>query len=86
MIPKMPRQMAAASTPARRRRNRGTMRRSGRRFSAGSVRRLGNVMRSGPVRRVAAPDVPIAFSPPLERALLPQVDQVREACRELLAY
>jgi 2-oxoisovalerate dehydrogenase E1 component beta subunit len=40
----------------------------------------------GPVRRVAAPDVPIAFSPPLERALLPQVDQVREACRELLAY
>jgi 2-oxoisovalerate dehydrogenase E1 component beta subunit len=40
----------------------------------------------GPVRRVATPDVPIAFSPPLERALLPQVDQVREACRELLAY
>jgi 2-oxoisovalerate dehydrogenase E1 component beta subunit len=40
----------------------------------------------GPVRRVATPDVPIAFSPPLERALLPQVDTVREACRELLAY
>ena len=40
----------------------------------------------GPVVRVTAPDVPIPFSPPLERAVLPQVDEVREACRELLAY
>jgi pyruvate/2-oxoglutarate/acetoin dehydrogenase E1 component len=40
----------------------------------------------GPVVRVATPDVPIAFSPPLERALLPQVDRIREACRELLEY
>ncbi len=40
----------------------------------------------GPVRRVAAADVPIPFSPPLERAVLPQVDDIREACRELLAY
>jgi 2-oxoisovalerate dehydrogenase E1 component beta subunit len=40
----------------------------------------------GPVVRVASPDVPIPFSPPLESAVLPQVDQVREACRELLAY
>src|SRR5437588_9725375 len=40
----------------------------------------------GPVTRVATPDVPIAFSPPLERALLPQVDDIREACSELLAY
>src|SRR5436190_1193503 len=40
----------------------------------------------GPVTRVSAPDVPIPFSPPLERAVLPQVDDVREACRELLAY
>ena len=39
-----------------------------------------------PVRRLTAPDVPIPFSPPLERAVLPQVDDVREACRELLAY
>jgi hypothetical protein len=30
--------------------------------------------------------VPIAFSPPLERAVLPQVEDVRDACRELLAY
>ena len=40
----------------------------------------------GPVVRVATPDAPIAFSPPLERALLPQVEQIREACRELLEY
>ena len=40
----------------------------------------------GPVVRVTAPDVPIPFSPPLERVVLPQVDDVREACRELLAY
>ena len=40
----------------------------------------------GPVVRVATPDVPIPFSPPLERAVLPQVEDVREACRELLAY
>jgi 2-oxoisovalerate dehydrogenase E1 component beta subunit len=40
----------------------------------------------GPVVRVTAPDVPIPFSPPLERAVLPQVHDVKEACRELLAY
>ena len=40
----------------------------------------------GPVVRITAPDSPIPFSPPLERAVLPQVDDVREACRELLAY
>ncbi|HLJ02388.1 MAG TPA: alpha-ketoacid dehydrogenase subunit beta [Solirubrobacteraceae bacterium] len=40
----------------------------------------------GPVVRVATPDVPIPFSPPLEQAVLPNVERVREACRELLAY
>jgi pyruvate/2-oxoglutarate/acetoin dehydrogenase E1 component len=40
----------------------------------------------GPVVRVAAPDVPIPFSPPLEQAVLPTVERVREACHELLAY
>ncbi len=40
----------------------------------------------GPVRRVTAPDVPIPFSPPLEQAVLPQLDDIKEACRELLAY
>jgi pyruvate/2-oxoglutarate/acetoin dehydrogenase E1 component len=40
----------------------------------------------GPVRRIATPDVPIPFSPPLEQAVLPSVDRVREAARELLEY
>jgi pyruvate/2-oxoglutarate/acetoin dehydrogenase E1 component len=40
----------------------------------------------GPVTRVATPDAPIAFSPPLESMQLPQVDDIREACRDLLAY
>jgi pyruvate/2-oxoglutarate/acetoin dehydrogenase E1 component len=40
----------------------------------------------GPIVRVTAPDQPIPFSPPLERATLPQVDTVKEACRELLDY
>jgi 2-oxoisovalerate dehydrogenase E1 component beta subunit len=40
----------------------------------------------GPVLRVASPDVPIPFSPPLEAAVLPSVERVREACRQLLEY
>ena len=40
----------------------------------------------GPVVRVTAPDTPVPFSPPLERAVLPQPGDVKEACRELLAY
>ena len=40
----------------------------------------------GPVIRLTAPDVPIPFSPPLERRVLPQLDDMKEACRELLAY
>ena len=39
-----------------------------------------------PVRRLTAPDVPIPFSPPLEQAVLPQLDDMKEACRALLAY
>jgi 2-oxoisovalerate dehydrogenase E1 component beta subunit len=39
-----------------------------------------------PVRRLTAPDIPIPFSPPLEQAVLPQLDDMMEACRELLAY
>ena len=39
-----------------------------------------------PVRRLTAPDVPIPFSPPLEQAVLPQLDDMKEAIRELLAY
>jgi pyruvate/2-oxoglutarate/acetoin dehydrogenase E1 component len=40
----------------------------------------------GPVRRLTAPDVPIPFSPPLEGEVLPRLDDMKEACRELLAY
>ena len=40
----------------------------------------------GPVVRVATPNVPIPFSPPLEQAVLPSVDRIKEACRELLEY
>jgi len=39
-----------------------------------------------PVRRLTAADVPVPFSPPLEQAVLPQPDDMKEACRELLAY
>jgi 2-oxoisovalerate dehydrogenase E1 component beta subunit len=40
----------------------------------------------GPIRRVASPDVPIPFSPPLEQAVIPSVDRIRDACRDLLDY
>ena len=39
-----------------------------------------------PVRRLTTPNVPIPFSPTLEQAVLPQLDDMKEACRELLAY
>jgi pyruvate/2-oxoglutarate/acetoin dehydrogenase E1 component len=39
-----------------------------------------------PIRRLTTPDVPIPFSPPLEQRVLPQLDNMKEACRELLAY
>jgi 2-oxoisovalerate dehydrogenase E1 component beta subunit len=40
----------------------------------------------GPVMRVAALDVPVPFSPPLELAMLPTVDKILAAARYLLAY
>ena len=39
-----------------------------------------------PVMRVAAPDTPVPFSPALEKAFLPQVEDVAKALRELAAY
>jgi 2-oxoisovalerate dehydrogenase E1 component beta subunit len=39
-----------------------------------------------PVRRIAAPDTPVPFSPPLEKAFIPQVDDVAAALRDLAAY
>jgi pyruvate/2-oxoglutarate/acetoin dehydrogenase E1 component len=39
-----------------------------------------------PVKRIAAPDSPVPFSPPLEKAYIPQVDGVAEGLRELAEY
>jgi 2-oxoisovalerate dehydrogenase E1 component beta subunit len=39
-----------------------------------------------PVKRIAAPDTPVPFSPPLEKAFIPQVDDVAEGLRELAEY
>jgi 2-oxoisovalerate dehydrogenase E1 component len=39
-----------------------------------------------PVRRVAATDTHVAYEPTLERAILPQVDDIAAAARDLLAF
>ena len=39
-----------------------------------------------PVMRLAAPDTPVPFSPALEKAFIPQVEEVAGALRELAAY
>jgi 2-oxoisovalerate dehydrogenase E1 component beta subunit len=39
-----------------------------------------------PVMRVASLDVPVPFSPPLEMAMLPSVDKIASAARQLLDY
>jgi 2-oxoisovalerate dehydrogenase E1 component beta subunit len=39
-----------------------------------------------PVKRIAAPDTPVPFSPPLEKAFIPQVDDVVAGLKELAAY
>src|SRR5207247_8209249 len=38
------------------------------------------------VTRIAAPDTPVPFSPPLEQAFIPQVDDVTAGLRELAEY
>ena len=39
-----------------------------------------------PVRRIAAPDTPVPFAPPLEKAFIPQVEDVLAGLRELAEY
>jgi pyruvate dehydrogenase E1 component beta subunit len=44
---------------------------------------LDTVQLRAPVRRLAVPDVPIPYSRPLERFVIPQVESIVEAAREL---
>jgi 2-oxoisovalerate dehydrogenase E1 component beta subunit len=39
-----------------------------------------------PVRRLTAPDSPVPFAPVLEKAYIPQVDDVANALKELISY
>ena len=39
-----------------------------------------------PVKRIAAPDTPVPFSPQLEKAFIPQVEDVVAGLRELAEY
>jgi 2-oxoisovalerate dehydrogenase E1 component beta subunit len=39
-----------------------------------------------PVKRLAAPDTPVPFSPPLEKAFIPQVEDVAASLKELGEY
>jgi 2-oxoisovalerate dehydrogenase E1 component beta subunit len=39
-----------------------------------------------PVKRLTAPDTPVPFSPVLEKAFIPQIDDVTRALKELIEY
>jgi pyruvate/2-oxoglutarate/acetoin dehydrogenase E1 component len=39
-----------------------------------------------PVKRIAAPDCPVPFAPVLEKAYIPQIDDVVAGLKELAAY
>ena len=43
-------------------------------------------MLDGPITRVTAPDTPVPFSPPLEKAFLPDAEKIAAAARKLAAY
>jgi 2-oxoisovalerate dehydrogenase E1 component beta subunit len=53
---------------------------------AATVAEEGFEMLDAPVLRVTAPDTPVPFSPPLEKAFIPQVDDVVQAIERLAAY
>jgi pyruvate dehydrogenase E1 component beta subunit len=53
-------------------------------LAAGIAERGFDALR-GPVRRLAVPDVPIPFAPNLERAVIPDEDDIVAAVRETLA-
>jgi len=39
-----------------------------------------------PLKRITAPDAPVPFSPPLEKAFIPQVEDVAAGVKELAEY
>ncbi len=39
-----------------------------------------------PVKRVGALDTFVGYAPPLEDAILPQIDDIADACREVAGY
>jgi 2-oxoisovalerate dehydrogenase E1 component beta subunit len=39
-----------------------------------------------PIKRIAAPDIPVPYSPPLEEFFLPEMNDVLTAARQLAAY
>ena len=39
-----------------------------------------------PIKRVTAPDAPVPFSPPLEKAFIPQVEDVVAGLKDLVEY
>jgi 2-oxoisovalerate dehydrogenase E1 component beta subunit len=43
-------------------------------------------MLDGPIVRITAPDTPVPFSPPLEKAFLPDADKIVTAALQLAAY
>jgi len=45
---------------------------------------LDSVALRAPVRRLAVPDVPIPYSRPLERFVIPQVEAIEAAARQLM--
>jgi 2-oxoisovalerate dehydrogenase E1 component beta subunit len=53
---------------------------------AATVAEEGFELLDAPVLRVTAPDTPVPFSPPLEKAFIPQVDDVVQAIERLAAY
>lgn len=52
-------------------------------IAAAVAERLDQVALKAPVRRLAVPGVPIPYSRPLEQAVIPSVDRIVQACREL---
>jgi pyruvate dehydrogenase E1 component beta subunit len=53
-------------------------------IAAQVAERLDSVALKAPIRRLGVPGVPIPFSRPLEEAVIPSVDRIVDACRQLV--